>query len=149
MPPPRASGLLPQMHCKEPVHTNYCLLFTHCLRHEHSERMETVRRVVSFQISTLPITKKINHLQNERLPTTTISGLEGIKTQSIGLWVFFFLLNTWLFLDFSKLKLWISFGVPYKTEQFACNSAGCVLKIYLYCIGSRERRQNALRCSII
>lgn len=44
-----------------------------------------VLRVVSFQINTPPVTKMINYLQKEKLQTTVISGLDGIKPKEIGL----------------------------------------------------------------
>lgn len=110
------------------------LFSPHSLRHEHSERMEMVGRVVSFQMNT-----KINQSSTKWKTPNYHNSRAGRNKNTVNRSPFCFTLNTWPFFysyilggDLCKLNLWISFGAPYKTKQSTC--------IYIVFTGSRETR---------
>lgn len=94
-------------------------LFIHSLRHKHSERVEMVWRVVSFQINTLPITKFNQSSPEWKTPNyhNSKSGWNKKYSKYVSLLLHFKTHEFFFYL--SKLKLWISCGAHYKTEQFA------------------------------
>lgn len=106
-PSPSASGLLPQAHCRNQVHTNHCLLILSGMNTAKGWKWSEDK--FRFQINRLPIIKKDNHLQNKKTSdyhNFRSGGNKNIVNRSLGFGCFFFPFKHTIFGGISANESW-------------------------------------------